>query len=97
MLPRHTTPHLKGKKISKRTRLQGISAVIYDFDKNIAGIVLFRTSLVFDSGDILGLSFTESLHVPWISEEGCDTTAATIDRARSMVRCIIQRIVPSAK
>ncbi|QSZ29924.1 hypothetical protein DSL72_004442 [Monilinia vaccinii-corymbosi] len=57
------------------------SAVTYDFEKNIAGIVSFNVGSIDGDGDqFIGISFTESSL--WISENGCDATAdAGIDEA----------------
>lgn len=51
----------------------GLSAVTYDFGKNIAGIISFNVTQVTGSSEFLGISFTESSL--WISREGCDATA----------------------
>ncbi|ESZ95433.1 glycoside hydrolase family 78 protein [Sclerotinia borealis F-4128] len=57
------------------------SAVTYDFEKNIAGIVSFNVGSVDrDVDQFVGISFTESSL--WINENGCDATAdAGIDEA----------------
>ncbi|KAG4027256.1 hypothetical protein MFRU_031g00060 [Monilinia fructicola] len=61
------------------------SAVTYDFEKNIAGIVSFNVGSIDGDGDkdadqFIGISFTESSL--WINENGCDATAdAGIDEA----------------
>ena len=58
----------------------GISAVTYDFGKNIGGIVSFNVSSVEGSDQYIGISFTESSL--WINSEGCDATAdAGLDEA----------------
>ncbi|KAM0136265.1 hypothetical protein ACHAO1_004742 [Botrytis cinerea] len=50
------------------------SAITYDFEKNIAGIVSFNVGTIDGDGDqFIGISFTESSL--WISDKGCDATA----------------------
>ena len=63
------------------TVFRGVSAVTYDFGKNVAGIVAFNVSDATGSDEsFIGVSFTESSL--WISSEGCDATAdAGIDQA----------------
>lgn len=58
-----------------------ISARIYDFGKNIAGIVSFDANTSASAQDgFIGISFTESSL--WINSEGCDAMAdAGIDEA----------------
>lgn len=58
----------------------GLSAVTYDFGKNVGGLVSFNVSEVTTSGAYIGISFAESSL--WINPEGCDATAdAGIDAA----------------
>ena len=52
---------------------RGVSAVTYDFGKNIGGIVSFNVSTVEGSDNFVGVSFTESSL--WINSHGCDATA----------------------
>ena len=56
-----------------------VSAVTYDFGKNIAGIVSIHIGLVSDSHQSVGVGFSESSL--WISGAGSDATAYSgIDR-----------------
>ncbi|KAK5169384.1 uncharacterized protein LTR77_005359 [Saxophila tyrrhenica] len=69
---------LTGDAIGSAT-FDGVSAVTYDFGKNIAGLASLQIGNV-DEDEYIGISFTESSL--WISGEGCDATAdAGIDEA----------------
>lgn len=57
---------------SGETTLQGISAVTYDYSKNIGGMVSFVVSSTSGSDQFIGISFTESSL--WISPDGSDAT-----------------------
>lgn len=51
----------------------GVSAVTYDFGKNVAGLVSLDVGAASSSSAFLGVTFSESSL--WISSEGCDATA----------------------
>ncbi|KAF7871734.1 hypothetical protein EAF04_003841 [Stromatinia cepivora] len=72
---------LTGTGCSSSAKFASSSAVTYDFEKNIAGIVSFNVDSINGDGDqFIGISFTESSL--WINENGCDATAdAGIDEA----------------
>ncbi|KAJ8059334.1 hypothetical protein OCU04_012292 [Sclerotinia nivalis] len=77
-----TSPEaLTGTGCSSSAIFASSSAVTYDFEKNIAGIVSFNVgSIDGDEDQFIGISFTESSL--WINENGCDATAdAGIDEA----------------
>lgn len=54
-------------------KISGVSAITYDFGKNVAGIVSFNVSAVSGAENYIGISFSESSL--WINSEGCDATA----------------------
>ncbi|KAK6000716.1 hypothetical protein QM012_003441 [Aureobasidium pullulans] len=54
------------------TTFNSVSAVTYDYTKNIGGLVSFVISSSSDSEQYIGISFTESSM--WISPDGCDAT-----------------------
>ncbi|CAD0107956.1 unnamed protein product [Aureobasidium uvarum] len=57
---------------SGSTIFNSVSAVTYDYTKNIGGLVSFIVSSSSDSEQYLGISFTESSM--WISPDGSDAT-----------------------
>lgn len=69
-----TVPNAAGVTTSGSgdTILQGISAVTYDYTKNIGGLVSFVVSDVSGSGQFVGISYSESSM--WISPDGSDAT-----------------------
>lgn len=54
------------------TTLHGVSAVTYDYTKDIGGLVSFIVSDVSSSGQFVGISYAESSM--WISPDGSDAT-----------------------
>ncbi|KEQ73170.1 alpha-L-rhamnosidase [Aureobasidium namibiae CBS 147.97] len=54
------------------TTFNSVSAVTYDYSKNIGGLVSFAVSSSSDSDQYIGISFTESS--VWISPHGSDAT-----------------------
>ncbi|KAG9690403.1 bacterial alpha-L-rhamnosidase domain-containing protein, partial [Aureobasidium melanogenum] len=54
------------------TTFNSVSAVTYDYTKNIGGLVSFVVSSSSDSEQYIGISFTESSM--WISPDGSDAT-----------------------
>jgi hypothetical protein len=54
------------------TTFNSVSAVTYDYSKNIGGLVSFIVSSTSDSDQYIGISFTESSM--WISPHGSDAT-----------------------
>ena len=52
--------------------LQGVSAVTYDYTKNIGGLVSFAVDAVSGPDQFIGISFSESSF--WISPNGSDAT-----------------------
>jgi hypothetical protein len=54
------------------TTFNSVSAVTYDYSKNIGGLVSFTVSSSSDSDQYIGVSFTESSM--WISPHGSDAT-----------------------
>ena len=60
-------------KSTGNATFRGVSAVTYDFGKNIGGIVSINVSAVEGSDNFVGVSFTESSL--WINSHGCDATA----------------------
>lgn len=57
---------------SGSTILSGLSAITYDYHKNIGGIVSFTVDSVSSSGQFIGISYSESSL--WISPDGSDAT-----------------------
>jgi hypothetical protein len=57
---------------SGSTTFNSVSAVTYDYSKNIGGLVSFVVSSSSDSDQYIGISFTESSM--WISPHGSDAT-----------------------
>ncbi|KAI4721338.1 Six-hairpin glycosidase [Aureobasidium sp. EXF-10727] len=57
---------------SGSTTFNSVSAVTYDYNKNIGGLVSFVVSSSSDSEQYIGISFTESSM--WISPDGSDAT-----------------------
>lgn len=54
------------------TTLQGVSAVTYDYGKNIGGLVSFIVSSTSSDDQFIGISYSESSL--WISPDGSDAT-----------------------
>lgn len=57
---------------SGETTLKGISAITYDYSKNIGGLVSFVVSETSDSDQFIGISYSESSL--WITPDGSDAT-----------------------
>lgn len=57
---------------SGETTLKGISAITYDYSKNIGGLVSFVVSETSDSDQFIGVSYSESSL--WITPDGSDAT-----------------------
>ncbi|KAH7378571.1 Six-hairpin glycosidase [Cadophora sp. MPI-SDFR-AT-0126] len=60
---------------SKPAKFQDVSAVTYDFGKNIGGIVSFTVSQVTGKNQFIGVTFSESSM--WISGESSDGSVVT--------------------